>query len=171
MRLFLALILEEGSKKRLFEIEKQVLKCLVSKHNPEKMEKLHLTLKFFGEASLIEEGRIVEKLMDLQGKKFFLNFVSVGQFNNRVVYLKPKEVPLELQEIMKKLREKNLLEENFKAHLTIARMKEPLTEKEKFCLERQSFKEKIPIKRIALMESFLSPKGSVYKEKFIRELI
>ena len=142
----------------------------------EKAEKLHLTLKFFGEidekqlANLIEAA---EKTAD-QIADFKLQIKDTGVFpakrNARVLWLGIEEESGKLQKLNEILetecerfgfaKEKR----NFKPHLTIARLREPNKSKELVGAHlRNEFESaEFRVSEIVIYESLLQKTGSIY---------
>ena len=142
----------------------------------EKPEKLHLTLKFLGdtnEKQLEELSKICEKIA-AQFSKFNLQIAEAGVFPNarnpRILWLDVKDASESLSKISELLeikcerigykREKR----KFKAHLTIARLREPHKSRE--LADKHLENEFEPVgfdaSAIVIYESKLQPSGSVY---------
>jgi 2'-5' RNA ligase len=143
----------------------------------DKPEKLHLTLKFLGETS----DEQLEKLTGAVEKtareisNFKLRLIGTGVFPNqrkaRVLWLGVADEKGSLRELSKILENEcerqGLAREtrDFKAHLTIARLREP--EKSGDLVEAH-LQEKFPavefeVTEIVIYESQLSPQGSRYR--------
>ena len=142
--------------------------------NPENM---HLTLRFLGE---IDPGRLVE-LEKVVGKAahavphFGLEVDTIGYFgperSPRVIWLGLKECR-DLGNLAAGV-EKGLIFANFgradkpfKAHLTLARLKEPLSRPpdwEKIRAELPSDWPAWPVRELRIIESTLTPSGPEYK--------
>lgn len=153
----------------------------------EKPEKLHLTLKFLGdtnEKQLPDLIKTVEKTA-AQFSNFELQIAETGVFPNprnpRILWLGVKDETNSLSEISELVeikcerigfkREKR----KFKAHLTIARLREPQRSRElaNKHLENEFASGEFEASGIVIYESMLQPTGSIYsivsKYKFARE--
>lgn len=144
----------------------------------DKPEKLHLTLKFFGDVD--ENGlKNVEKAVEntvLQISDFKLLLCSTGVFPN---LRNPKILWLDLEDKKNLLKTANEILENecvnsgfakekrtFKPHLTVARLRQPDKSKK---LAETHLKNEFPpiefeVKSIVIYESTLLPNGSVYRK-------
>ena len=168
MRLFIAIDFS-GLSDYFFELQKQLPKN--AKLSLTKT--FHLTLKFLGEVQPDKVEEIYEKLKTIKFSQFnvFLNTVGIFPSENyiRVVWvgLKPEDKILELQESvdvsLKSLFKK---ENDFKAHITLARVKFP-EDKKQFVQELKKIKvkeEKVEIKNFRLVKSTLAAKGPIYED-------
>ena len=137
------------------------------------VKSFHLTLKFLGETQPDKTEKIVEILKTIKLEPFPVFLDSIGIFPTenyiRVVWvgLKPEDRILELQnkidEALKPLFRK---EKDFKAHITLARVKYP-EDKKAFVEQIKKIKvenKKIEVKDFRLVKSTLSPKGAVYED-------
>ena len=133
----------------------------------------HVTLKFLGEVQPDKAEEVIDKLKNIkfEGFSVFLDNIGIFPTENyiRVVWvgIKSEEKILELQknidESLKRLFKK---EKDFKAHITLARVKYP-EDKKDFVDQIKNIKvesKKIEIKDFKLIKSTLSPKGQVYEE-------
>lgn len=133
----------------------------------------HLTLKFLGEVQPDTAEKVIEILKKIKFGPFSVFLDSIGIFPTenyiRVVWvgLKPEDRILELQsridESLKPLFKK---EKEFKAHITLSRVKYP-EDKEGFVEQIKKIKvenKKIDVKNFRLVKSTLTPKGPVYEE-------
>ncbi|MBS3101301.1 RNA 2',3'-cyclic phosphodiesterase [Candidatus Woesearchaeota archaeon] len=131
----------------------------------------HITLKFLGEVQPDKAEKAVEILKNVKFGPFSVFLDSIGIFPTenyiRVVWvgLKPEDRILELQnkidEALKPLFRK---EKDFKAHITLARVKYP-EDKKAFVDQVKKIKvenKRIEVKDFRLVKSALSPKGAVY---------
>ena len=168
MRLFIAIDLGELDDYFL-ELQKQLPK------NTELIlvKSFHITLKFLGEIQPDKADEIVDLLKTIKFERFnvFLNSVGIFPTENYIkvvwVGLKPEDKILDLQhnidESLKKLFKK---EKDFKAHITLARVKYPKDKKyfveniKKIAVENK----KIEIKDFRLIKSALTSKGPVYED-------
>jgi|TARA_B100002003_G_C13887625_1_gene433016 2'-5' RNA ligase len=132
----------------------------------------HLTLKFLGEVPLGDIDKIKNQLKKVDFEKFSLNLDSVGVFPDgkfiRVVWvgLKPENEILELQRaIDEKLSDLFQIENNFKAHITLTRVKF-IQDKNDFIDKLKKIKiddKKVEIEEFKLIKSTLTPEGPVYE--------
>ncbi|MBI2657093.1 RNA 2',3'-cyclic phosphodiesterase [Candidatus Woesearchaeota archaeon] len=133
----------------------------------------HLTLKFLGDVQPEDVDSIISSLkkIDFRPSSVFLDSVGIFPSENyiRVVWvgLKPEGTILELQksidEALKPLFKK---EKEFKAHVTLARVKYP-QDKKRFLEELKKIKvenKKIEVRDFRLVKSALGPKGAVYDD-------
>lgn len=142
----------------------------------EKPEKLHLTLKFLGDIDERELKNLIEAVgkMAKRISKFKLQIVQTGVFpsrkNARILWLGVKDETEKLRNLNEILesecerfgfaKEKR----NFKAHLTIARLREPQNSKaliEKH-LENEFKSAEFDVSEIVIYESRLQKSGSIY---------
>ena len=171
MRLFIAIEIPEEVKDYIGKIQENIGNKgkirLVNKGQ------IHLTLKFLGEVQPDKTEKVKEELKKIKFKPFSVYLDSVGVFPSesyiRVVWigLKPENGILELQssidEKLKGLFEK---EKDFKAHVTLARVK-LIDDKKRFIEQLKKIKvehKKFDIGSFKLVKSTLSPKGAVYEE-------
>ena len=133
----------------------------------------HLTLKFLGEVAQDKAEKIKESLNSIKSKKFHTFLDSIGVFPGesyiRVVWvgLNPKGSVLHLQKsidaVLSPLFKK---EKDFKAHITLARVKFP-EDKKSFVEQVKNIKAEnkgIEIKDFRLVKSTLTSKGHVYED-------
>ncbi|MBI2102149.1 RNA 2',3'-cyclic phosphodiesterase [Candidatus Woesearchaeota archaeon] len=168
MRLFIAV---DFNELREYFVE---LQGLLPKNAKLSLTKtFHLTLKFLGEVQPDKTEKIVEILKTIKLEPFTVFLDSTGIFPTenyiRVIWvgLKPEDSILELQnkidEALKPLFRK---EKDFKAHITLARVKYP-EDKKAFVDQIKKIKvenKKIEVKNFRLVKSALSPKGAVYED-------
>lgn len=139
----------------------------------------HITLKFLGEVQPDKADKTINILKNIKSEPFSAFTDSIGIFPTenyiRVVWvgLKPEDRILELQnridESLKSLFKK---EKDFKAHITLARVKYP-EDKKSFLQQLKNIKvenKKILIKDFRLIKSTLTPKGPVYEDLEVFEL-
>lgn len=150
----------------------------------EKPEKLHLTLKFLGdidEEQLESLSRAVAETAN-QISKFNLRISGTGAFpsprNARILWLGIKDENdnlLKVNDVLESECEKRGFakeKRNFKAHLTIARLREPHKSKELVEKHLQNNFEagEFSVSEIVIYESRLQKSGSIYsvvsKHKF-----
>ena len=133
----------------------------------------HLTLKFLGEVQPEKVENIISLLRVVKFESFNLFLDSIGIFPTenyiRVVWigLYPEENIIELQKnIDESLKQIFKKEKDFKAHITLARVKYP--EDEKLFLEQirkiKVENKKIDINEFKLIKSTLTLKGPVYED-------
>lgn len=133
----------------------------------------HLTMKFLGEVQPDKVEVIASKLRMLCPKSFPVYLDSIGVFPTenhiRVVWvgLQPEEKIIELQsEIDDSLKDLFKKEKDFKAHITLARVKY-LEDKKAFIGRLRKIKvenKKIEIKNFRLVKSTLTPQGPIYED-------
>ena len=168
MRLFIAIDFNE-----LSEYFSALQKLLTKNARLSLTKDFHLTLKFLGEVQPDNIEAIANNLRNIKFRQFSVFLDSIGIFPTenyiRVVWigLKPEEKVLELQkdidESLKKLFKK---EKDFKAHITLARVKYPENKKQ-FLEQLKKIKienKKIEIKDFRLVKSTLNLKGPVYED-------
>ena len=171
MRLFIAIDFNE-LKNYFAELQK-----LLPKNAKLSFTKtFHLTLKFLGEVQPNNAEKVADILKKIKFKHFSVHLDSIGIFPTenyiRVVWvgLKPEDKVLELQKnIDDLLRELFKREMEFKAHITLARVKYP-EDKKSFVEQLKKIKvegKKIEIKNFRLIKSTLMPKGPVYEDLYI----
>ena len=128
MRLFIAIEIPEEVKDYIGKIQEKISDKdkirLVNKGQ------IHLTLKFLGEVQPDKTEKVKEELKKIKFKPFSVYLDSAGVFPSesyiRVVWigLKPENDILELQSnIDERLKELFKKEKDFKAHVTLARVK------------------------------------------------
>ncbi|MAE43186.1 RNA 2',3'-cyclic phosphodiesterase [Candidatus Woesearchaeota archaeon] len=172
MRLFIAIEMPESIKEYLIQIQKQIDNDL-AKIRWMKKEQMHLTLKFLGEVQPNDVEKVKEELRKIKFVFFSVHLNSIGVFPSenciRVVWvgLKPEDKIMELQkdidENLKKLFKK---EGNFKAHITLGRVKF-IDDKVKFMEMVKKIKvesKKINIDCFKLIKSTLTGQYPVYEE-------
>ena len=172
MRLFIAVEIPEDIKKYLVELQNKIESNEV-KIKYVKKEGMHLTLKFLGEVQQEKVDEIKRELGKIKFKPFSLNLDSIRVFSNekyiRVIWvgLKPEDdinkLQKEIDDILNKWFKK---EKDFKAHLTLARVKY-VENKEIFMQELKKIKvesKKIEIKNFKLINSKLGREGPVYED-------
>ena len=175
MRLFIAIDFNE-LKDYFMELQKQ----LPNNARLSLVKPFHLTLKFLGEVQPDNIDEIIEILRTIKFEPFAVFTDSVGIFPTenyiRVVWigLKPEEKVLELQkQIDESLKGLFRKEKDFKAHITLCRVKYP-EDKKLFLEQINNIKvenEGIEIKDFRLVKSTLTPKGPVYEDLEVFNLI
>ena len=174
MRLFIAIEIPEEVKDYIGKIQEKISDKdtirLVNKGQ------IHLTLKFLGEVQPDKTEKVKEELKKIKFKPFSVYLDSAGVFPSesyiRVVWigLKPENDILELQSnIDERLKELFKKEKDFKAHVTLARVK-LIEDKKRFIEQLKKIKvehKKFDIGSFKLVKSTLSPKGAVYEEMVV----
>lgn len=137
------------------------------------VKSFHLTLKFLGEVTPNKADEIIEILKKIKFKKFDVFLDSIGIFPTenyiRVVWigLEPEEKVVELQkQIDDSLKKFFKKEKDFKAHITLARVKHPENKKE-FVEKVRNIKvenKKFEVNDFRLVKSTLTPKGPIYED-------
>ena len=167
MRLFIAINIPEKVSDHLFELQKRLSggKLTLTKS-------FHLTLKFLGEVTPAQTEEIKKRLQKIQFKQFTASLDGTGIFPSeqmiRVVWIgiEPSEIICELQkQIDEALPLKK--EKDFKAHITLARVK-TVENKKQFSEQVKNLKvEKIPfeVKEFKLIQSQLRGReGPLYTD-------
>ncbi|MBA2621148.1 MAG: RNA 2',3'-cyclic phosphodiesterase [Acidobacteria bacterium] len=143
----------------------------------EKPEKLHLTLKFFGDVDERQLENLTEAIEQTARQNLNLNLqiAEAGVFPSparaRILWLGLQEETGNLQKLNENLETECARfgfareERNFKAHLTIARLREP--QKSKELIRKHLQNDFAPLEfqatEIVIYQSELLPKGSIYK--------
>jgi 2'-5' RNA ligase len=142
----------------------------------EKDEKLHLTLKFLGDIDDYQLEKLTNAVQKTNKKisNFKLQISETGVFPNerkgRILWLDLKDETGNLLKLNKQLEEECLKigfpkeKRNFKPHLTIARLREPLKSKGLITKHLQNEFEPVEfeVSEIVILESKLKPTGSIY---------
>ena len=177
MRTFISLEPPKEIRDYLFEIQKKLksssakIKWIAKKH-------LHLTLLFIGEIDETKLQQIKEILSKIKYKKFELNLDKIGVFpdekNVRIIWigLNPKNKVIELQQkIDSELLDLIKKDKEFKAHLTLGRVK-LIKNKEKFKekLNLDIEKKKFEVIEFKLIKSELTKDGPKYTDLEVYEL-
>lgn len=133
----------------------------------------HITLKFLGEVQPDKAEKIVAILKKIECVAFSVFLDSIGIFPTenyiRVVWvgIKPEDKILELQKNVDELLNPMFKKEkDFKAHITIARVKYP-EDKKAFLEGLKKIKvenKKIDVKIFKLIKSTLSRQGPIYED-------
>ncbi|MAG16013.1 RNA 2',3'-cyclic phosphodiesterase [Candidatus Woesearchaeota archaeon] len=173
MRCFISIELPEEVKKELQKLQEDIrssnIKASFSKG-------FHLTLKYLGDLTPEKVEHVKKRLSSCKFKKFEVTLDDFGVFPNekhiKVIWvgIKPEEDVVKLQKEIDEAMQKDFKKEKqFKAHLTLARIKH-VKDKENFL----QFLKNIEIKKInfsvnefKLMRSTLTAEGPVYDELFV----
>ncbi|MBW2976369.1 RNA 2',3'-cyclic phosphodiesterase [Candidatus Woesearchaeota archaeon] len=172
MRLFIAIEIPGDVKSYLAQIQEKI-DLPLNKTRFVDQSQIHLTLKFLGDVTPDRIEEIKKQLKNISFNPFSLYLEGIGVFPNksyiRVIWvgLKPEEPVLELQkridESLKKMFKK---EKDFKAHITLARVKY-IEDKDKFISKLKKIgveNKKISINSFKLVKSTLTPKGPFYDD-------
>lgn len=171
MRLFIAIDFNE-----LRDYFSELQKLLPKNARLSYTKTFHLTLKFLGEVQPNNADKITNDLKNIKFEPFSVFLDSIGVFPTenyiRVVWvgLKPEEKILEMQkDIDEELKPLFKKEKDFKAHITLARVKY-LEDKKAFIQQLKNIKIeniKIDVKEFKLIKSTLTPKGPVYENLMV----
>lgn len=133
----------------------------------------HLTLKFLGDVRPHKVDEIIESLRKIKFEKFSVSLDSIGIFPTeeyiKVVWigLKPEDAVIKLQKQVDNSLEKLFRKEkDFKAHITLARVRLPIDNKP-FVEEIKGIKvenKRLTVNDFRLMKSTLDYHGPVYKD-------
>lgn len=172
MRLFIGIEIPDNTKDYLISIGK-----IISLHSGHykflNKEQIHITLKFLGEVPPNKLNNIIESLEKIKFNHFSVSLTKIGFFQNenhiRVIWvgLEPEKELNELQkQIDNSLKQLFNKEKAFKAHLTLARVKNIENKKTFFeGIRKLNIKnEKIYVNNFKLIKSTLTPKGPVYED-------
>ena len=173
MRLFIAIEVPEDAKGYLSAVQEKISNDIANKIRCVNKNQIHLTLKFLGEVQPDKAEKIKNELKKIAFGPFSVYLDKIGVFPSesyiRVVWvgLKPEEPVLELQksidENLKKMFKK---EKDFKAHITLARVKY-IDNKKKFVEKLKNINienKKIDVNNFKLVKSTLTPQGPVYED-------
>ncbi len=184
-RIFIAVDISDEARRRAFEYSEALRRKFPNlRVSWEKAEKLHLTLRFLGDTNENQLAELVEiaSKTAAQISNFKLSVGETGVFptprNARILWLGVKDEERSLEQISGILesecekigfpKEKR----NFKAHLTIGRLREPRKSREMALEHLQNKFEPVEfeVSELVIYESKLQPKGSIYsavsKSKF-----
>jgi len=173
-RLFIALNLSNETK---FKMD-QILNCLPNDKNIKKtkIDNLHLTLQFIGDVNedIIPKTQDTLNKIAAHYKPFYITFGQVGFFPNlqnlRIVWIginSPKlpHIQLHIRQELKKIIT-NLDVKSFSPHITLARIKSPLSNIQNIqlqsCYKLNNKQIANKIESIDLMASQLTPQGPIY---------
>jgi 2'-5' RNA ligase len=171
-RVFVAVDLPPRIKDYLFELEKALQKKMKAKVRWVAKKNLHLTLKFFGEVSNENLGKIKKTLSSIEYPSFSMKLSGLGCFPDssrpRVIWvgLSPQENIIRLQQIIdQETLDIPTKEQEFKVHLTLGRIK--LLKKEEslddiFSEIQEKTGEEFKITSFQFMQSTLTKDGPKY---------
>jgi len=177
MRTFIAIEPPKEIRDCLFEIQNK-LRNLPAKINWIAKKHIHLTLFFIGEINENKLQQIKEVLAKIKFKKFELHLDKIGVFPDedyiRIIWvgLNPKDKVIELQQkIDSELLELVKRDKEFKAHITLGRVKliknkEEFKEKIKIKIEQKNFE----VEEFKLIKSDLTKDGPKYADLEIYKL-
>lgn len=172
MRLFIAFDVADDAKECMAAIQGRIGDELAEIRWVKK-EQMHLTLKFLGEVQPDTVNKVKDELRKIRFEPFAVHLGSVGVFPNddyiRVVWvgLEPEDKVIGLQrDIDEKLKGLFRKEKDFKAHITIGRVKY-VEDKEEFMNKLKGInveRKKFNVNNFKLMKSTLTRQGPVYEE-------
>lgn len=172
-RIFIAITLEEDIRDLLMDthLPSFDLKWVDEDH-------LHITLLFLGEIDKITQIEVHQELEKIKMKRFKISIDGVGHFSDRVFYAKIKAAE-ELNRLQLKIRNAlrplnlTLDERKFKAHISLARMKNLENETLISLLKKNAHlkSREFDIDQFIMFSSELSPKGPTYHEEMSYKLI
>jgi 2'-5' RNA ligase len=175
MRLFLAVeippAVQEDAGKIIQEFKEKWEELPVKFVSP---DKLHITLKFFGDQDTEKEKEIIETLEKIDFPSFEMRIQGAGMFtdrykNPRVLYFQVQSPSLrELADLISEEMHKigfTPEKRPFHGHITAARVKKRISQGkgQRFVEKAGDFEATVPVRRFVLMESELTPEGPVYK--------
>lgn len=170
-RIFTAINLPAELKEKIWKtflqkIPKQGIKAV-------RKENLHITLNFLGNITENHLKEITEKINSIRFQNFVVELKGIGEFSNRAIWIGINDPDKKIGQISKQIN--NALgtnEDNFHAHITIARNKHmEKTEIKQLVdsLNKKKFSEKLEVKSFDIMESKLGKTGPVYSKIFQKE--
>lgn len=172
MRGFIALFPSKETLDYLYQLQKDLKNELPAKLNWIPKSKIHLTLRFLGEIDQNNVEKIKERLKTIKFKSFSLKLNELGFFPHedaiRVLWigLIPEKIIRDLErKLDEELLDLSSRDQEFKAHLTLGRVKE-IKDKEKFIEKIKEIKIKklsFEIKDFKFIESELTKDGPKYR--------
>ncbi len=177
-RIFAAIDISEASRRAVSDYAETLRAEFQSvRVGWEKPEKLHLTMKFFGDVDERQLENLTEAIEKTAGQisNFNLQISETGVFpsprNARILWLGLQDETGNLQKLAEVLETECARSgfareaRNFKAHLTIARLREPQKSKELVGKHLQNDFPPLEFQatEIVIYQSELLPKGSIYK--------
>jgi len=140
----------------------------------------HITLKFLGDVQPDKVDKIIDIMKNIKFQRFAVFLDSIGIFPTenymRVVWvgINPEEKVFELQKnVDESLKPMFKKEKDFKAHITIARVKY-IEDRKSFVEQLKKIKvesRKIGIKKFKLIKSSLTSQGPVYEDLGVFDLV
>ena len=171
MRLFIAFDVPDEVKEYMAKVQ-NIIGNNLAEVRWVKKEQMHLTLKFLGEVQPNRTEKIKDELRKIKFNPFTVHLDSMGVFPSedyvRVVWvgLEPEDRAIELQRsIDEKLQQLFKKEKDFKAHITLGRIKyvenkeDFLNKLKKVNVEKRRFN----VDNFKLMKSTLTRQGPVYE--------
>jgi 2'-5' RNA ligase len=172
MRLFVAVPVPEKIKERIAELGKEIIGDSANGIVPVKPQNMHLTLKFIGETDESNVKELEQKLSNVQAPKFNCKLRGVGVFPNES-YVRVVWVGVESNNALECLAKKIMdalkgceghgQDEEFSAHLTIARVKKKLDVRAFLQKHKNEEFGSFEVSEFYLMQSVLKPSGPEYK--------
>ncbi|MCH8003527.1 MAG: RNA 2',3'-cyclic phosphodiesterase [Nanoarchaeota archaeon] len=173
MRLFVAVEISDDIKNYLGKIQEEFIDNHSNKIGLVNVNNIHLTLKFLGEVQPNNVEIVKKDLKKITFNKFSVYLDKIGVFPSenciRVVWvgLKPEDPILGLQkDIDDRLKKLFKKEKNFKAHITLARVKF-IEDKKQFINELKKIKvenKNIKVDSFKLVKSSLTGQGPIYED-------
>src|SRR3989344_2828751 len=169
MRLFLTIEIPKEIRDKLFDIQKEFGKDVLSTKWVAKKH-IHLTLKFLGEVNSILMKKTIEELEKVKFKEFSLQVGKAGFFQRKglisVVFIdleNSKELHYLKDDIEIGLLEIFPRDDSFEAHVTLGRVKK-VFDKDKFVdvIDKIKINDKFEVKEFVLMQSMLTKDGPIY---------
>lgn len=158
MRLFAGIFPDEDALERIIEVQNEFKKTLKQKASWAKREKLHITLRFFGDNADLEKAEevISDAIRDL--REFEVSLVKLSGFPKpvraRVAFLEPIQSDY-LMDFARNITPPD--ERNPHPHLTLARLNPP-QDLPKIVFEPIEFS----VKKVLLVQSILSGDNQGY---------
>ena len=178
MRAFIAVPVSEEVKAKIEPFRKQL--GAISGIKAIEPENLHITLFFLGEIGEERKNEVVSAMERISTPKFQLNFSGAGAFPNpnfiRVLWVGCEDENLAklYSELATSVSRMGYALEDFRAHLTVARVKDPAGKpgaQEALGKFKDSDFGSCLIDRVALFKSTLTPDGPVYEEVYEKKLV
>ncbi len=131
-------------------------------------ENIHATIKFLGEIDEKMLDMIIKKMEEIKFSRFSAKLTGMGAFPNerraRVIWIGIKSD--EFLQLGNRINDilKNIGENNFSPHLTVARLKESSDVSDFIKNYRNTFFGEYDISSFSLFKSTLTPAGPIYTE-------
>jgi RNA 2',3'-cyclic 3'-phosphodiesterase len=170
-RCFIALNVPDELKELAQTTAKEIQSRNLVEARYTKKDAIHLTLKFLGEIDEKQVKQVAEQLRKIKFNKFTVTLKGMGIFpqdgNTRIIwYALGGEELMTLQRMVDDSLE-NIFEreKRFMAHITIARVKEDLNQKEllEFLSSIKSPEKEYTIDKFSLIKSTQTSEGSEYE--------